>query len=241
MTAPAEVSAGRELVVRRDLLLALGRSVDGAVPADTAEELARCGVLGADGRPAPFAAATAQATSAPLATVHIAAARPGGLAAADLWVGTTRAVLHAVADGPAPVVSVGRSLLPQLVVRALDFGPRPVSEAPPFDASAADVAAACRGEASPPWPGGEPVDRPQLWRLTWETAKGETGDLAVLDLGELGLWRPGEGDGAILRWSPVDSATVWCRLAELFAVTLEDRFASPDAAPDQDGGPPAER
>jgi hypothetical protein len=221
-----EAPTGRELVIRRELLLALGRS-SGAEPitAAEAERLVQLDVLGPDGRPVQFAAPTADAVGAPLATLQLVAARPGGLRAADLWVGATRAVLHARTAGEAPVVSVGRSLFPQLLVRAIGLGPRPRSDLSAFAASAARVADACRGAAAPPWPGEEPVPRPQLWRLSWEAAAGATGDLAVLDLGDRGLWRPAEGEGDALAWSPVDSGSVWCRLAELFAVTLEDRLA----------------
>jgi hypothetical protein len=220
----AEAPLGRELVVSRNLLLQLSRSTRESISPEIGRRLDELEVLGADGRPNEFAAATADAVGAPVATMQLVAARPGGLRAADIWVGESRAVLQARAAGEAPVVSVGRLLLPQLLLRATGLGPRPPSDAPAFVASAAQVADACRGETPPPWSGAAPVDRPQLWRLTWETVEGATGDLAVLDLGDEGLWRPVSGEGDVLSWAPVSSATVWCRLGELFALVLSDRI-----------------
>jgi hypothetical protein len=226
MTGPTVEPQSRELVVSRDLLLALGDAARGKAPAGSADELTGRGLIGPDGRPVEAVAATAGAVGSPLATLHVAAARPDGTAAADLWVGTTRAVLHPAGDGAAAVVSVSRSLLPQLLVRATGLGPRPLSEGPRFSASAALVAAACTGTATPPWPGEEAVERPRLWRVTWRAADGAHGDVSVLDLGRLGLWRPGAGQGEELTWSPVSGAAVWQQLSRLFAVTLEDRPAS---------------
>jgi hypothetical protein len=219
-----QAPTARELIVTRELLMALGRSAAESIPPAPAARLRELDVLGDDGRPVEFAAPTADAVGRPLATLQLVAARPAGLAGADIWVGESRAVLHPRSAGEAPVVSVGRSLLPQLLLRATGLGPRPQSGAAAFVASAAQVADACRGETPPPWSGAAPVDRPQLWRLTWETVEGATGELAVLDLGGEGLWRPVSGEGDVLSWAPVSSATVWCRLGELFALVLSDRI-----------------
>jgi hypothetical protein len=161
-----------------------------------------------------------------LVTARLTAMRPEGAGGADLWVGSTRAVLHPAGDGPAPVVSVGRSLLPQLVVRTTGLGPRPRRDIPAFTSDAARVAAACIGDAEPPWPGDVPVERPRLWRVTWRAVDGAHGDLGVLDLGPQGLWRPTAGQGAELTWSPVTAAEVWQELGRFFAAALEDRAAT---------------
>lgn len=224
MTAPADARQSRELVVSREVLSALGAVARGKAPGGSADELAARGLIGADGLLTPAVAATAAAVGSPSATVHVLAMRPEGAGAADLWVGATRAVLHPAGDGPSPVVSVSRSLLPQLLVRATGLAPRPVADGPAFEAGAADVAAACAGTGPAPWQG--EAHRPTLVRVTWRTADDASGDLAVLDLGTLGLWRPGGGEGPTLTWSPVTASAVWRELGRLFAVTLEDRLPS---------------
>jgi hypothetical protein len=228
MTGPTEVRERRELVVTRAELLALGAVARGESPAAAGEALAARGLLGPDGRTAGAVAPTAGAVGSPLATVRVTAVGAQGTRAADVWVGGSRAVLHPGGDAAAPVVSVSRALLPQLVVRATGLGPRPVAAAPAFAAEGAAVAAACRGTSAPPW--AEAVERPSLWRLSWRIAgggvEGGTGDLAVLDLGPLGYWRPAPGENTTLTWSPVRSALVWRALGPLFAATLEDRPAS---------------
>jgi hypothetical protein len=209
-------------VVSRRALLALGAAARGERPADEAAELSGQGVLGADGRLSDAVAPTAVAVGFPSATLRVTAARPEGTRAADLWLGGGRAVLHPDAGAPAPVVSVSRSLLPQLLVRATGLGPRPAPEGPPFAADGATVAAAVGGRVPAPWTGN--ADRASLWRVEWRETEGGTGVLSVLDLGSLGYWRPtADRDGA-LTWSPSTGAAVWEALGALFAVTLEDRL-----------------
>jgi hypothetical protein len=63
--------------------------------------------------------------------------------------------------------------------------------------------------------------------VTWRGAGGDTaGDIAVLDLGPRGLWRPGPGQGGELTWSPVDAGAVWQVLSALFATALNDHPAA---------------
>jgi len=222
VTGPTVARESRELVVHRDLLVALGAAARGEVPAGSIDELVARDLVTPDGRPTDAAADTAAAVGSPRGTVRVTAAGPGGTGAADLWVGATRAVLHPAGDRPAPVVSVSRSLLPQLVVRATGLGPRPLAGGPAFSADAALVAAACAGTATPPWAGAEAVQRPRLWRVTWRAGEAR-GDIGFLDLGPLGLWRPAPAQGPALTWSPVPAATAWRELGRLFAATLEDR------------------
>jgi hypothetical protein len=226
VTAPPDAPPSRELVVTRAALLALGAASRGETA--VVGELTSSGVVDADGRPSEAAAPTAESVGSPLVTLRVSAVGPGGTRAASLWVGARRAVLHPEGDGPAAVVSVGRSLLPQLLVRTTGLGPRPLAAGPAFVADGAAVAAACRGAAPAPWPGA--VERPSLWRVTWQgSGDGDsvTGDVAVLDLGAQGLWRPARGQDDGVSWSPVRSAAVWAALGRLFAVTLDDGPAEP--------------
>jgi hypothetical protein len=74
------------------------------------------------------------------------------------------------------------------------------------------------------------VERPSLWRVTWKGAgdgDSVTGDVAVLDLGAQGLWRPARGRDDALSWAPVRSAAVWAALDALFSVALDDGPAGP--------------
>jgi hypothetical protein len=74
-----------------------------------------------------------------------------------------------------------------------------------------------------------PAPPPELRGYTHERLLGSggfAGDLGVLDLGPQGLWRPTEGQGAELTWSPVTADDVWQELGRLFAAALEDRPAS---------------
>ena len=224
MTGPTVAPERRDVAVTRAELLALGAAARGESTGPERQSLAARGLLAPDGRIPDVVAATADAIGSPLTTVRVTAVRADGERAADLWLGRSRAVLHPPSDAAAPLVSVSRSLLPQLLVRATGLGPRPVADGPPFRADGATVAAACRGTAAPPWPG--TVERPSLWRVAWRTAEGEAGDPAVLDLGPLGYWRPARGEGGELTWTPVRSAAVWQALAPLFAVTVEDRTAT---------------
>jgi len=221
MTGPVVAAPNPELVVPRRLLRALGAAARGEVPADARPELSERGLLGPDGLVPETVAATAVAVGSPLVTVRVTAVRPSGTGSADIWVGATRAVLHPEGQGSAAVVSVHRALLPQLIVRATGLGPRPRTGLPAFGATGADVAAACRGTAPAPWAGDA-----ELWRVAWRNSAGDAGgDVAVLDRGPEGLWRPGAGQGQELTWSPVDAGAVWQALAALFALALDDRPA----------------
>lgn len=223
MTGPTvtpQAPQRRTLVVRRDVLLALGEVARGGDPGEAAGELAAQGLLGPDGRLTDIAVGTAAAIGSPLVTVQVSAVRSGGTRAGDLWVGRHRAVLHPVAGGPAPVVSVHRSLLPQLLLRTLTLGPRPEAQGEGFTASGRTVADACRGTGPAPWAG--PAELPVLWRVVWKAEAG-SGDISVLDLGPPGLRRPAGGSGDDLRWAPVSPSAVWTALGGLFAVALEDR------------------
>jgi hypothetical protein len=210
----------RELVVSREALLALGAAARGERAGAAAGELAAQGVLGLDGRVSDAAAPTAVAVGSASVTVNVLTADPDGNRGADLWVGGTRAVLHGAGNAPAPVVSLGRSLLPELLVRAIGLAPRPVVEAAPFAAAGSTVAAACRGSVAPPWTG--QADRPSLCRVSWAAADGTVGRLAVLDLGAHGYWSPAD-QGGELTWSPTTASAVWQAFGPLFALALDDR------------------
>jgi hypothetical protein len=69
----------------------------------------------------------------------------------------------------------------------------------------------------------------RLLRRPLEDTVGNFGDVAVLDLGAQGLWRPARGQDDGLSWSPVRSAAVWAALGRLFAVTLDDGPAEPSS------------
>jgi hypothetical protein len=224
MTSPAVAAENPALVLSRRLLVALGAAARGEAPGDALTELTDRGLLGPDGRLAASVAATAVAVGSPVATVRVTAVRRAGTGAADIWVGPSRAVLHPAGEGSTPVVSVDRALLPQLLVRTIGLGPRPRAGLPAFRAAGPDVAAACRGTAPAPWPeSGD--ERPELWRVAWRSVAGAEGDVAVLDRGPQGLWRPGPREEDRPTWSPVDAGPVWQALARLFSAALEDRPA----------------
>ncbi len=140
----------------------------------------------------------------------------GGLRGATLWVGRERVVLHpeGAAGVRLPVVCVGLALLPGLVARTVDLGPRPVAPEG-FIGSVQDVTRACLGETDAPWTG--PSEDPRLWRVRWDH-----GQVGVLDLGGGGLFRSTESAAGETAWVPTSAGEVWTALGALFAKVLPD-------------------